>query len=78
MMSLLNTLVKKCQTDVKKGGRFVALATFFINTLFEDIERSINTNIGPQGRLNSLKVVGAQLTNKTHFYCEKLNFYEHL
>ena len=31
-----------------------------------------------QGRLNSLKVVGAQLTNKTHFYCEKLNSYEHL
>ena len=23
-------------------------------------------------------VVGAQLTNKTHFYCEKLNSYEHL
>ena len=21
---------------------------------------------------------GAQLTNKTHFYCEKLNSYEHL
>jgi len=31
-----------------------------------------------QERLNSLKVVGAQLTNKTHFYCEKLNSYEHL
>jgi len=31
-----------------------------------------------QGQLNSLKVVGAQLTNKTHFYCEKLNSYEHL
>ena len=31
-----------------------------------------------QGRLNSLKVVGAQLTNKTHFYYEKLNSYEHL
>ena len=31
-----------------------------------------------QGRLNSLKVVGAQLTNKTHFYCAKLNSYEHL
>ena len=31
-----------------------------------------------QGRLNSLKVVGAQLINKTHFYCEKLNSYEHL
>ena len=31
-----------------------------------------------QGRLNSLKVVGAQLTNKTHFYCEKLNSYERL
>jgi len=30
-----------------KDGRFVALATFPINTLFEDIERSINTNIGP-------------------------------
>ena len=30
-----------------------------------------------QGRLNSFKVVGAQLTNKTHFYCEKLNSYEH-
>ena len=25
-----------------------------------------------QERLNLLKVVGAQLTNKTHFYCEKL------
>ena len=31
-----------------------------------------------QGRLNSVKVVGAQLTSKTHFYCEKLNSYEHL
>ena len=31
-----------------------------------------------QGCLNSLKVVGAQLTNKTYFYCEKLNSYEHL
>ena len=31
-----------------------------------------------QGRLNSVKVVGAQLANKIHFYCEKLNFYEHL
>ena len=31
-----------------------------------------------QGQLNLLKVVGAQLTNKTHFYCEKLNSYEHL
>ena len=31
-----------------------------------------------QGQLNSLKVVGAQLTNKTHFYCKKLNSYEHL
>ena len=29
-------------------------------------------------QLNSLKVVGAQLTNKTHFYCEKLSSYEHL
>ena len=24
------------------------------------------------GRLNSLKIVEAQLTNKVHFYCEKL------
>ena len=31
-----------------------------------------------QGWLNSLKVVGAQLTNKTHFYSEKLKSYEHL
>ena len=31
-----------------------------------------------QGRLNLLKVVGAQLTNKTHFYYKKLNSYEHL
>jgi len=31
-----------------------------------------------RGRLNSLKIVGAQLTNKIHFYCEKLNSYEHL
>ena len=31
-----------------------------------------------QGQLNSLKVVGAQLSNKTHFYWEKLNSYEHL
>ena len=31
-----------------------------------------------QEQLNLLKVVGAQLTNKTHFYCEKLNSYEHL
>ena len=31
-----------------------------------------------QGWLNSLKVVRAQLTNKTHFYCKKLNSYEHL
>ena len=31
-----------------------------------------------RGRLNSLKVVGAQLTNKIHFYCKKLNSYEHL
>ena len=31
-----------------------------------------------QGRLNLLKVVGAQLTNKTHFNCEKLNSYEYL
>ena len=31
-----------------------------------------------QGQLNSLKVVGAQLTNNTHFYCEKLNSNEHL
>ena len=31
-----------------------------------------------QGRLNSLKVVGTQLTNKTHLYCKKLNSYEHL
>jgi len=35
-------------------------------------------NTARQGQLNSLKVVGAQLTNKTHFYCEKLNSYEHL
>jgi len=35
-------------------------------------------NIVVQGQLNSLKVVGAQLTNKTHFYCEKLNSYGHL
>jgi len=41
------------------------VAPYFISTLM-------------QGRLNSLKVVGAQLTNKTHFYCEKLNSYEHL
>ena len=29
-------------------------------------------------RLNVLKVVGAQLTNKTYFYCKKLTSYEHL
>ena len=34
--------------------------------------------IAVQGQLNSFKVVGAKLTNKTHFYCEKLNSYEHL
>ena len=33
--------------------------------------------IAVQGQLNSLKVVGAQLTNKTHFCCEKLNSCEH-
>ena len=39
----------------------------------------ITPGIDPyQEWLNSLKVVGAQLTNKTHFYCEKLIFYEHL
>ena len=31
-----------------------------------------------QGWLNSLKVVGVQLTSKTYFYCKKLNSYEHL
>ena len=34
--------------------------------------------IAVTGQLNLFKVVGAQLTNKTHFYCEKLNSYEHL
>ena len=29
-------------------------------------------------KVAELKVVGTQLTNKTHFYCEKLNSYEHL
>jgi len=37
-----------------------------------------NKNSNSQEQLNSLKVVGAQLTNKTHFYYEKLNSYEHL
>jgi len=50
--------------------------------LFEVINDEISTSLEDcevtQGRLNSLKVVGAQLTNKTHFYCEKLNSYEHL
>jgi len=30
------------------------------------------------GAAELTQVVGAQLTNKTHFYCEKLNSYEHL
>ena len=29
-----------------------------------------------QWQLNSLKVVGVQLTSKTHFYCKKLNTYK--
>ena len=29
-----------------------------------------------QGQLNLLKVLRAQLTNKTHLHCEKLNSYE--
>ena len=39
---------------------------------------ALNTTTTSQGQLNSLKVVGAQLTNKTYFYCKKLNSYEHL
>ena len=46
------------------------------NTLY--IYRRTLVSSHHQGRLNSLKVVGTQLTNKTHFYCEKLNSYEHL
>ena len=45
------------------------------NSLIYDLER-VATSL--QERLNLLKVVEAQLTNKTHFYCEKLNSYEHL
>jgi len=40
--------------------------------------RKVYCDMDNQGWLNSLKIVGAQLTNKIYFYCEKLNSYEHL
>ena len=51
-------------------------STFYSSHTYRGIKHMDNTS--KQERLNLLKVVGAQLTNKTHFYCEKLNSYEHL
>ena len=48
------------------------------STATAQLSKPISCLAPSQGRLNSLKIVGAQLTKKTHFYCEKLNSYEHL
>ena len=54
----------------------VTPSTPSIIMLFCTIEYNYYITIASQGWLNSLKVVGAQLTSKTHFYCEILNCYE--
>jgi len=72
------------QKTICKNGKKRRQCLLFMDSQFSNTQNDVNNfytsvlNSKRQERLNSLKVVGAQLTNKTHFYYKKLNSYEHL